>query len=137
MSDKITIFDLLDKQFKELPFHKRYKRLDEKLVGDRVDDALTDLTEEAVAIESAYYALCKYYDGQLKILEFLLNKYNSLIRSRDRLGRQEYLKGIIEGGKDVQYVVVPRDEKEEQQNTKKSALSALKGLFSFSRRNRR
>ena len=130
------IFDLLDKQFRQLPFHKRYQRLDEKLAGEEVGDALTDLTEEDVNIETVYYALYEFYDHKLETLKFLLDKRNSLMRSRDRLGRQEYLKGIIEGGRDVNYVVVPRErgeEEDQQQQAKKGVLSVIKGIFSRSR----
>ncbi|RLF02010.1 MAG: hypothetical protein DRJ64_09845 [Thermoprotei archaeon] len=137
MSKTTDIFELLDKQFRQLPFHKRYQRLDEKLAGDTVGDALTDLTEEDANIEAIYYTLYEFYDRKMNTLKFLLDKRNSLMRSRDRLGRQEYLRGIIEGGRDINYVLVPRERAEEesqqQQQTKRSILSAIKGIFSRGR----
>lgn len=127
------IFELIDKQFKELPIHKRFQKL-ENLIADEVNDALTDLTEEEINIIAIFYAISKYFDGNLPVLEYILNKKLSLMRSRDRLGRQEYLQGL----KETKEVVIPPQPiphrtEEEQKTTPQQKVSWFKRIFSRGR----
>ena len=128
------IFELIDKQFKELPIHKRFQKL-ENLIADEVNDALTDLTEEEINIIAIFYAISKYFDGNLPVLEYILNKKLSLMRSRDRLGRQEYLQGL----KETKEVVIPpqpiphRTEEEQKAAAPQQKVSWFKRIFSRGR----
>ena len=127
------IFELIDRQFKELPIHKRFQKL-ENLIADEVNDALTDLTEEEINIIAIFYAISKYFDGNLPVLEYILNKKLSLMRSRDRLGRQEYLQGL----KETKEVVIPPQPiphrtEEEQKTTPQQKVSWFKRIFSRGR----
>ena len=119
-----TIFDLIEKLFKELPFHKRFRGL-ETLISDEVNDALSDLSEEDANILTVYFALNKHYDNNLQALEYMLRKKMSLMRSRERLGRQEYLKGLGES-KDVviPYQPIPHqiEIKEEEEKKRKGVI---------------
>ena len=127
------IFELIDRQFKELPIHKRFQKL-ENLIADEVNDALTDLTEEEINIIAIFYAISKYFDGNLPVLEYILNKKLSLMRSRDRLGRQEYLQGL----KETKEVVIPPQPiphrtEEEQKTTPQQKVRWFKRIFSRGR----
>ena len=124
------IFQLIDKQFKELPIHKRFQKL-ENLIADEVNDALTDLSEEEINTVTIFYAISKYFDKDLPVLEFLLNKKLSLMRSRDRLGRQEYLQGL----KETKEVVIPpqpiphKVEEEQKAAAPQQKVSWFKRIF--------
>ncbi len=91
------------------------------------------MTEEEINITAIYMAFNRYLDGRLKVLDFLLKKKMSLMRSRDRLGRQEYLQGL----KDSKEIYVPYQpiphpsEIEEKEEKKKGGLvQALRSFFS-------
>lgn len=128
------IFQLIDKQFKELPIHKKFERVDH-LIADEVKDALTDLSEEEVNIATIFYSMHEYFNGKLRILKFLLNKKLSLMRSRDRLGIQEYLQGL----KETKEGVIPpqpiphRTEEEQKAAAPQQKVSWFKRIFSRGR----
>ncbi|RLI76767.1 hypothetical protein DRP04_12340 [Archaeoglobales archaeon] len=130
MNEEQDIFSLIDKQFKELPVHKRFQKL-ENLIADELNDALTDLSEEEINTTTIFCAFSKYF-GDLPILEFLLKKKLSLMRSRDRLGRQEYLQGLKETKEVLIPQPIPHKTEEEQKTTQK--VSLIRRIFSRGRR---
>lgn len=127
------IFELIDRQFKELPIHKRFQKL-ENLISDEICDALTDLTEEEINMVAIYKGLVKYFGG-LETFDFVIDKKLSLMRSRDRLGRQEYLQGL----KETKEVLIPpqpiphRLEEEQKTTTPQQKVSWIRRLFSRGR----
>lgn len=127
------IFELIDKQFKELPFHKRFQKL-ENLISDDVSDALTDLTEEEINIVAIYKGLTRYF-GELHILDYIIDKKLSLMRSRDRLGRQEYLQGLKDTRELIIPEPIPHKTEDEKTQVQKEKLGFLKKIFA--RRDRR
>ena len=131
------IFELIDRQFKELPIHKRFQKL-ENLIDEEVNDALSDLTEEEINIIAIYMAFNRYLDGQLKVLDYLLTKKMSLMRSRDRLGRQEYLQGLKDSKEVyVPYQPIPHASEVEDKIEEKKKGGLVQALRSFFGRRRR
>ena len=130
-----TIFDLIDRQFKELPVHKRFQKL-ENLISEEINDALTDLSEEEINIVSIYYSFVKFLgENNVSTIEYLLNRKLSLMRSRDRLGRQEYLQGL----KETKEVIIPPQpiphfSEDEKRPVTTEKVSFIRKLFGGRRR---
>jgi hypothetical protein len=102
------------------PELQRLRKID--LLVEELNDALTDLHEKEITAIALFRALNKHIieiPATLKFVEELI----SLRRSRDRLGRQEFVEVMK---KRPSYSVIPYEFENEEEETKRGWLSALR-----------
>jgi hypothetical protein len=107
------------------PEVQMYKKID--MLSYKPEDAYTDVQVRQVvtitALRAFHEHICK-----IPVIMTFLDEYLSLIRSRDRMGRQELVEILKKGGR-LTYEIYPYELEEEPEGRREGFISRIGSLF--------